>query len=169
MSDRTIVGFISVAGFVLVAVTPVIPLLLHNYDLDNTYLTKAIVGIVTLICGYGILWGFLKKENKMPKSKEGRLQLHMILLIIGVVAIGLAWFTNLPNWLAVNSGLSETFESNGEIIYGGLGTRIFVSAITAIGVICLKFSIRREKMVIAKAQPTAGEYEHMMNEGGGRW
>lgn len=166
MSDRNIVGVISVAGFLIVAATPVIPLLLHNYDLDdNDYFVKAIVGVITLICGYGILWGFFKKENRMPKSKEGKLRIRMVLVILGVVFICLAWFTNLPNWIAENSGFETSFESDGEIIYGGLGTRIFVSALTAAGVVCLKFSTRREKQVYAKTETSASDYERMLDGG----
>jgi len=166
MNDRNVIGAVSAVGFLLVAFTPVIPLLLHNYDVTNEYLIKASVGMASLVCGYGVLWGFFKSDNKIPKSKEGKVRIRLIFVFLGIICICLAWFTNLPNYLSDETGLDQTFESEGVTVYGGIGTRIFVSLITGIGVILIKFAVYREKHVIAKAAgPSPGEYERMF-EGG---
>ena len=162
MKDRGFIGVISTVGFLLVAFTPIIPLMLHHYSIDNTYIVKASIGVVTLICGYGIYFGFFKKENLLGKSKEGKIRIRIVLLSFGVICICIAWFTGLPNWLADITGLSNTFVYGGELINGGLGTRIFVSFLTAIGIILIKMSIIRKKYVFTESDPSVSQYEQAL-------
>lgn len=151
MNEKNVIGILGVIGFLIISFTPVIPLMLHNYGIDNVVAIKALVGIFSLICGYAVLYGFFKKEREDTSKREGKLKIRFVLLIVGVLIIILAWFSNIPVWLSNLTGLGETFDFGGETsINGGIGVRIFTSMLTAIGILLCKFSFKREKQVIAK-------------------
>jgi cytochrome bd-type quinol oxidase subunit 1 len=132
-------------GFLIVAFTPIVPLLLHTYDIDNEYVIKAIIGVISLICGYGMIWGLYKKENQVKEKKEGKMHVRIITLLIGITIIALAWFTDLPLMVAEYTGLSDTFTHDGETLKGGLGLRLFTTVFTATGVFMVKYSFYRRK------------------------
>lgn len=145
MSERLIVSAVGIVGFIFVAFTSVVPVMLHQYGIDNIYIVKAAIGFATLFFGYLVLWGLLKRENRIKIKKDGKRHLRPIVLIAGIVFVALAWFTDVPVWLADYTGLAQTFDYGGEILQGGIGLRVMVSALTGLGVLLVKFSVYREK------------------------
>jgi len=141
--------------------------MLHNYGIDSIFVIKAIIGILSLICGWGVIYGFFKKEQQFKPPKEGRIRIRVVMLLIGIGIVGLAWFSHLPLMLADWTGLSNTFDFGGETgLQGGIGTRIFTSILTALGIIICRFSIKREKQVIAQTMPTEETYRKALERGG---
>ena len=172
MDERVIIALISAVGFVIIALTPIVPLMLHTYDVDNIYITKAIIGILSLICGYGVVFGLFKKKDQIKQPKEGKLRIKPILLLVGIGIICLSWFTDIPMWCADWSGLSNTFTYNGDLLNGGIGTRIWVSIFTALGVLLIKLSIKRddERLLGMEEEKRYSRYNDMIdnsNKNGG--
>ena len=166
MNDRSIVGIIGLVGFLIIALTTTIPVILHIYGIDDVFAIKASVGLLTMLCGYGILWGFFKKESPFKQKKEGKIQLRLIPFFIGLIIIAIAWFSDIPLFLADWTGLSQTFTYDGETLNGGLGTRLWTSFFTCIGVLLIKFSFYRHKVLTTQQQPTAEAYSRALDNGG---
>ena len=161
MNEKNLIGILGCIGFLIISFTPVIPLMLHHYGIESMIAVKAFVGIFSLVCGYAIIYGFFKKERPDGSKKEGKIRIRMIMMMIGIIIILLAWFSNIPVWLSNISGLGETFDFGGETgISGGIGVRIFTSILTAVGILICRFSIKREKQVIAKMAPEERTIRH---------
>ena len=153
MNDRVMIGFLGIMGFCVIAITPIIPLMCSSYGIDNIFMIKALIGLLSLVCGYAIVYGFFKRESLAPKTKEGELTIRWILMLIGIGIVILAWFSNLPQMLAEYAGLASTFdygESTG--LQGSIGVRLFTSALTAAGIILCRISITRESNAKPKNQ-----------------
>lgn len=159
-----IIAIIAAAGFCVVAFTPAVPLLLNTYDINNMYIIKATIGILSLVCGYGVVWSLFKKEDNDKPKREGAFHLRPIFLFAGVIIIIIAWFTDVSLWMADWSGLSNTFTYNNETLQGGIGTRIFVSAFTGLGVLLIRFSTYRDKERIHAASADESKYSGMLNK-----
>ena len=84
MNERFLIAVIGVFGFIIIAFTSIVPVMLHQYGIDNAFVVRAAVGVSSLICGYAVLWGFFKKENQIKQKKEGKRHLRPIMLIAGV-------------------------------------------------------------------------------------
>ncbi len=158
MNERFLIAVIGVFGFIIIAFTSIVPVMLHQYGIDNAFVVRAAVGVSSLICGYAVLWGFFKKENQIKQKKEGKRHLRPIMLIAGVIFVALAWFTDVPLWIADYTGLSQTFTYSGEILQGGLGLRLSTSALTAVGVLFVRFSTYREKEIMTLQRPSEETY-----------
>ena len=52
MDERIIIAMVSAVGFLIIAFTPIAPLMLHTYDINDVYIVKAFVGVFSLICGF---------------------------------------------------------------------------------------------------------------------
>jgi hypothetical protein len=166
MNEKNVIGIIGLIGFAIITFTPVIPLMLNNYGIDNIIYIKAVIGMLSLACGYAIAYGFLFKSDKPPSSKEGKLKVNLILMIIGLILITLAWISNLPQMLADFSGLGETFDFGDDLgMPGGLGVRIFTSLLTVIGVLLIKLSMKRETHVVARLPDSEKTYAYMSHRG----
>jgi putative Mn2+ efflux pump MntP len=169
MDERNIIAVISLVSFAIVAFTPIVPVMLHHYGMDNIYVIKATIGFLTLLCGMGFVWGFFKKRGEEKKKKEGKLRFRPALIIAGVIVISLAWFTGLPLWLANVSGLETTFDFGTDTgLEGGIGTRLFTSGMTAVGVLLLKFSTFRAQPGHDRPAVDEVTYEKML-EGDRKW
>jgi len=144
MDERNIIALISGIAFLFIAFTPVVPVMLNHYGMNNIFLVKAVIGMLTLVCGWGMMWGFFKKQGEEKTKKDGKIRVKPVFLFIGVLIISLSWFTGLPSWLSNISGLETTFDFGTDTgLEGGIGTRIFTSLLTAVGVLFIKFSLRR--------------------------
>jgi len=153
MNDRVMIGFLGIMGFCVIAITPIIPLMCSSYGIDNIFMIKALIGLLSLVCGYAIVYGFFKRESLAPKTKEGKLTIRWILMLIGIGIVILAWFSNLPQMLAEYAGLASTFDYGESIgLQGGIGVRLFTSALTAAGIILCRISITRESNAKPKNQ-----------------
>lgn len=166
-NERLIIASICAAGFLIVAFTPIVPIMLKTYDITNIYIIKATIGLLTLTCGWGVIWSLFRKENEVKTRKEGKLRFRPVLMVAGILLIGVAWFTDVPLWLSDWTGLSTTFSYNGETLNGGVGLRIWTSVLTGIGIVCLRFSTYREKQFTPKTDE--GRYLQMLqgDESGG--
>jgi len=170
MEERLIIAIASGLAFIIVALTPVVPISLYYYDINNIYITKAMVGLLTLFFGYGVIWALRgKKENTKIKDKDGKMHLRLPLLAIGLVAIGIAWFTTVPDIMASSAGLSNVFTYKGDELTGGIGVRIFTSMLTGIGILCIRFSTFRDKSDYQRPVVDEATYQKLLDkeEGGG--
>lgn len=145
MKDSFIISIIGVIGFLLVAFTSIVPVTLNSYEITNVFIVKATVGFLSLICGYMVVWGLFHSEHKVKQPREGKLRLRPLFLVVGIFLICVAWFTNIPLFIAEFTGLSNTFDYGGELLQGGIGTRIFVSIFTGFGVLFIRFAWYRRK------------------------
>jgi predicted nucleic acid-binding Zn ribbon protein len=154
VNDKSIVGIIGIVGFCVITLTPIVPLTLNNYGVESGAVVKTVIGILSMICGYAILHGFVFKGDNVKMKKEGRMRVRIGILMFGIIIIVLAWLSNIPTWLSDLTGLSDKFDWGNEIgIVGGVGVRIFTSLMSIIGVFLCKLSIKREKHVIADNVP----------------
>ena len=160
-----IIAIIAAAGFCVVAFTPAVPLLLNTYEVNNTYIVKAVIGILSLVCGYGVVWSLFKKEDNTKPKREGAFHLRPVFLFIGVIVIIVAWFTDVSLWLSDWSGLSQTFDYGGETLNGGIGTRIWVSFFTGLGVLFIRFSMYRDKERVIQQPTDETKYHQLMKKG----
>jgi len=90
VNERILVAMISAASFLIIAFTPIVPLFLYYYDINNVYIIKAVIGLLSLLCGYGIIWGLFKKEGEIKQKKEGKIRIKPILAIAGIIIICIA-------------------------------------------------------------------------------
>lgn len=161
MNPKIVVGLTGIIMFAIVSFTPVVPVTLHYYNIDNIFIIKAAIGMLCLLAGYIAIWGFFKSD-KAKQKKSGKLHSRPLMLIVGVIIIALSWFTAVPMHLADLTGLSQTFEFGDDTLTGGIGTRIFTSALTAFGVLMIRFGFYRDQTI---QRQTEAEYNQLLNSG----
>lgn len=174
MRERLLIALVCFVLFLVFAITPVIPILLDSYGINNTFADRAAVGIVTLLCSVGFAWSlFSDPENKKEKNKDGKMHLRLYLVLIGFGLILIAWFTNIPLWLSDMLGMNNIFTFSNEVMEGGLGTRLMTSVFTSVGVICFRFSTFRDKEDYLRPSVDENQYNQMMKKerepGDGLW
>ena len=163
--ERTLIAGVCAILFVIFAFTPVIPLLLDTYEIDNTFADRAAVGLATLLCSIGFAWSVFSNPEKRAQKKqmEGKTHIKMYLIFIGIALIAIAWFTNIPLWLSEMTGLDTIFTYSNDTMEGGVGTRVMTSVFTGIGVLCFRFSTFKEKD--SPFEPLAEyRYQKMMDD-----
>lgn len=169
MEERNWIFIISAISFCIIAFTPTVPVMLNHYDMNNIYVIKATIGVLTLLCGWGMLWGFIKDRKEEKPKKEGKLRIRPLFIIIGIIIIALSWFTALPLWLSNATGLETTFDFGADTgLEGGIGTRLFTSGLTAIGVLFIKFSTFRADPKDDRPEVDEATYQKML-DGDRRW
>lgn len=171
MAERNIVAVVSVVGFVIVAFTPIVPLLLDSYGINNIYAVKAAIGLISLLCSYGLFWSLFRQSGEKKTKKDGKLHMRPIFLIAGIAVICIAWFTDVPLWISGWTGLNNIYTFQNEVMEGGLGTRLMVSLLTAAGVLLIRFSTFRDDPGYNRPAVDEGSYNNMLdnNQGGIKW
>ena len=140
MNGRFFTIVVAMIVFLLVAFTPIVSLMLTNYGVTDAFVVKTFIGLITLGCGYFFVTALLNREKKI---KEGRLAYRIVPMIAGVALIMLAWYTDLPSWISDATGTNGYLAGSVQELVP-VGTRIWVSIFTFLGVLLIKIGIYRK-------------------------
>ena len=146
MQGRFFTLLTAMVVFLVVAFTPVVPVMLHYYGIDNVWAAKTLIGLITLGAGLSFAKAVFNKEDQ---KKEGKLRIKLVPVIIGGILIAVSWYTGLPELLAEWTGTSEVIEENAAE-FVTVGIRLWTSLLTMLGVFIIRFGISRQKEVYVK-------------------
>jgi O-antigen/teichoic acid export membrane protein len=146
MQGRFFTLITAMVVFLVIAFTPIVPVMLHYYGNDNVWLAKTLIGLITLGAGMTFAKALFNKEEQ---KKEGKLRIKLVPIIAGAVVIALSWYTGLPEMLADWTGTSQAIEENAAE-FVTVGIRLWTSVLTIIGVFLIRFGFTRQKEVYVK-------------------
>ena len=144
MNGRIFTIITAMVVFLVVAFTPIVPLMLSNYGIEDILIIKTIIGVLTLAAGYVFASALFNREDK---EKKGVLHLRLIPLIIGVIIIATSWYTGLPEWIADTTGTNAAMENGGAEELITVGVRIWTSVLTLGGITLIRFGIYRKEEI----------------------
>ena len=150
MRGRLFTIVVAMVVFLLVAFTPIVSLMLQYYGVTDAFLVKTVIGLLTLGCGYFFVSAILNRDKK---PKEGERAYRVIPLLIGAALIMLAWYTDLPSWLAEITGTNHYLATEVKELVP-IGTRIWVSVLTLLGIVLIKVGFYRTKEEDQKGKKT---------------
>ena len=78
--------------------------------------------------------------NREPKERDGSIHFRIIPMLAGVAIVLLAWYTDLPKYLADWTGTTNYFKDTAEALVP-VAVRLWVSILTWIGVLVAKFGV----------------------------
>jgi len=136
MNNRLSVIIIAVVIFLTVSFTPIVPLMLQHYGISDIFIIRTVIGLLTLAAG----WMFAGAIINSEKEREGTVHFRLILLIVGVAIVLLAWYTDLSKWVSDFTGTTKYLQETNPVLID-VGHRIWVSLLTLIGVILIKFGV----------------------------
>lgn len=168
MQERNIIAIICIVFLLVVAFTPFVPVMLETFGYNNIYVERACVGGLSLLCSWGFIWAVFRKDDIIKPKKEGKLHLKPGFLVAGAALVAIAWFTDLPLWIAQWTGTDTIVEFSNEVMTGGLMHRVFTSMLTASGVLLIRYkSFYREDNIVAEKSPAEREltYRKLLNYG----
>jgi amino acid transporter len=142
MQGRIFTLITAMVVFLVVAFTPIVPLMLGYYGIDNIFIVKTCIGIIVL--GAGWMFGTALFNKDDIKKKEGKLKYKPFMILVGIALIALSWYTSVPEMLSEYTGTSEIVQEN---IILPVGIRIWTSILSLIGIIFIKLGIYRQKEV----------------------
>ena len=141
MNGRIFAIITSMIVFLLVAFTPIVSLMLTHYGVTDAFAIKTVIGLLTLACGYFFVSALLNRERE---PKEGERGYRLVPLFVGLAIIMITWYTDLPLWLADWSGVNHYLAGGAKELVP-IGTRIWVSILTLIGILLIKLGFYRTK------------------------
>ena len=146
MQGRFFTLLTAMVVFLVVAFTPVVPVMLHYYNIENMWIAKTLIGLITLGAGLTFSKALFNKEEQ---KKEGKLRIKLLPVIIGCVLIALSWYTGLAELLADWTGTNQVIEENAAE-FVTVGIRLWTSVLTILGVFIIRFGFSRQKEVYVK-------------------
>jgi hypothetical protein len=114
--------------------------MLGHYGINDAFIIKTVIGLLTLCCGYFFVSALLNREKK---PKEGVRSLRMVPLLIGAGLILITWYTDLPAYVSSLTGTDRFLAGNLKELVP-IGTRIWVTVLTLSGVLLIKLGFYRE-------------------------
>ena len=137
MNGRLFTIITAMVVFLVVAFTPIVPLMLSHYGYGNELFARTVIGLLTLAAGYAFAVALLNREKK---ERDGSMHLRIIPLLAGVAVVLLAWYTDLPKYLADWTGTTKYLaDTSGALV--PMAVRLWVSILTWMGVLVAKFGI----------------------------
>jgi hypothetical protein len=151
MNGRLFTIIVAMIVFLVVAFTPIVPLMLTHYGYGNELIARTVIGLLTLGAGYAFAVALLNRE---PKERDGSIHFRIIPMLAGIAVVLLAWYTDLPKYLADWTGTANYFKDTAEALVP-VAVRLWVSILTWIGVIVAKFGIYwQEEVEMVEAKST---------------
>jgi amino acid transporter len=146
MQGRFFTLITAMVVFLIVAFTPIVPVMLHYYGIQDIWVAKTCIGLITLVAGITFVKALLNREKQ---NKDGKFQFKLIFVIIGCAVILVSWYTILPEYLADLTGTSQFIGENNEEFLP-VGIRVWTSLLTLMGVLIIKLGIERQTEVYVK-------------------